>query len=167
MSESPRNWNRRGKNGIILFSQNVNLFKDFIYLFLERKEGREISMCGCLLRVPYRAPGLQPRHRPWQGIEPATLRFSGQHSIHTSQGPKCEFLFIYLFMYLFIFNGGDHTHVQSYLPRPLFSMKVSFSYHALHCFFPFGHLVLLITVPRSLDHYLQLFPRKVQNANLV
>ena len=35
----------------------------------ERKRGRETSMCGCLLC----APGLQPRHVPWVGIEPVTL----------------------------------------------------------------------------------------------
>ena len=39
-------------------------------------------MCGCLLHVPYWGPGLQPRHVPWLEIEPATLWFTGQHSIH-------------------------------------------------------------------------------------
>ena len=43
-------------------------FEDFIYLFLERGEGkekgRETSMCGCLSRAPYWGPGLQPRHVP-------------------------------------------------------------------------------------------------------
>ena len=48
---------------------------DFIYLFLERGEGRErvTSMCGCLLCAPYWGPGLQPRHVPCLGIELATL----------------------------------------------------------------------------------------------
>ena len=40
--------------------------KDFIYLFLDRKEGRktgrETSMCGCLSCTPYWGPGLQSRH---------------------------------------------------------------------------------------------------------
>ena len=42
------------------------LFKDFIYLFLDRvREGeREISMCGCFLSAPCWGPGLQPRPVP-------------------------------------------------------------------------------------------------------
>ena len=51
--------------------------KDFIYLFLERGEGRErereTSMCGCLLFTPCWGPGRQPRHVPWMGIQPAML----------------------------------------------------------------------------------------------
>ena len=45
-------------------------FKDFIYLFLGREEGREkergreTSVCGCLLRAHYWGPGPQPRHVP-------------------------------------------------------------------------------------------------------
>ena len=39
-------------------------------------------MCGRLSCAPYRGPGPQPRHVPWLGIEPATLRFTGWHSIH-------------------------------------------------------------------------------------
>ena len=58
-----------------------------IYLFLERekegrRKGRETSMCGCLSHAPNWAPGPQPRHVPWLGIEPATLWFTGRHSIH-------------------------------------------------------------------------------------
>ena len=42
----------------------VYFFKDFIYLFLERGDGKEKgpSMCGCLSHTPYWGPGLQPRH---------------------------------------------------------------------------------------------------------
>ena len=52
--------------------------KYFIYLyFIEgkggRKRGREASMYGCLLHIPYWGPGLQLGHVPWLGIEPATL----------------------------------------------------------------------------------------------
>ena len=54
--------------------------QDFIYLVLERGEGREkgreTSMCGCLSCGPYWGPGLQPRRVPWLGIEPATLWFA-------------------------------------------------------------------------------------------
>ena len=62
------------------------LFKDFIYLFLEGKGGRNIgketSMCGCLSHTPYWDPGLQPRHVPWLGIARATLWFTAWCSIH-------------------------------------------------------------------------------------
>ena len=47
-----------------------------------RKRGRETSMCGCLSCAPYWEPGPQPRHLLWLGIEPATLWFASQHSIH-------------------------------------------------------------------------------------
>ena len=51
------------------YSSNVFFFfKDFIYLFLDRGEGkergREISMCGCLSHAPYWGSGPQPRHVP-------------------------------------------------------------------------------------------------------
>ena len=53
-----------------LFLDYCNFLKDFIYLFLERGEGREreggreTSMCGCFLHTPYWGPGQQPRHVP-------------------------------------------------------------------------------------------------------
>ena len=58
----------------------------FIYFQREgkgkRKRGRETSMCGCLSHTPYWGPGPQYRHVPSLGMEPATLWFAGQHSIH-------------------------------------------------------------------------------------
>ena len=39
-------------------------------------------MCGCLPSTPHWRPRRQPRHVPWPVIEPATLWFTGQHSIH-------------------------------------------------------------------------------------
>ena len=69
-------------------------------------------MCGCLLCTPYWGPGLQPRHVPWLGIEPATLWFS-RPSLnplsHTSQGP-IDFLSHQFLMSLLLvvtcFSGG-------------------------------------------------------------
>ena len=61
-------------------------FKDFIYLSLERREGRkrgrETSVCGCPSHTPYWGPGLQPSHMFWLGIKPATLCFADRRSIH-------------------------------------------------------------------------------------
>ena len=62
------------------------LFFGRFYLFLERGKGgrkrsRETSICGCLSCAPYWGPGLQPRHVPWLGIQPASLRFVGRHSV--------------------------------------------------------------------------------------
>ena len=67
------------------FFQIYLFFEDFIYLFLDRREGREkerkrsinvwLSLTGDL-------PGLQPRHVPRLGIKPVTPWFAGQYSIH-------------------------------------------------------------------------------------
>ena len=49
---------------------------------MRRKRGREMLMCKRYInRLPL-GPSLQPRHVPWLGIEPATLWYTGQHSIH-------------------------------------------------------------------------------------
>ena len=47
-----------------------------------RKRGRKTSMCSCLSCTPWWGPGLQPGHAARLGIEPVTLWFTGQHSIH-------------------------------------------------------------------------------------
>ena len=50
------------------FSYLLFLKKDFIYLLLERREGRErgkeTSVCGFLLHASYWGPGPHPRHVP-------------------------------------------------------------------------------------------------------
>ena len=57
------------------------------YLLLERREGREkerernINAWLPFLHPLHWGPGPQPRHVPWLEIEPATLWFTGQHSI--------------------------------------------------------------------------------------
>ena len=67
--------------------ENFCFFKDFISLFLDRGEGRQkerkrnINVWLPLMHLP---PGTWPAIQAcaWLGIEPATLWFSGQHSIH-------------------------------------------------------------------------------------
>ena len=56
----------------------LNMFKDFIYLFLDRGAGREKGrretfMCGCLPCAPNWGPDPLPRPVPWLGIEPETF----------------------------------------------------------------------------------------------
>ena len=67
--------------------------KDFIYLFLERGEGkekeRETLMCACLSHAPCWGPGPQPRHVPWLGNQtghPLVCRPVLNPLSHTSQG---------------------------------------------------------------------------------
>ena len=73
----------KGKNSLYFISFFENYF---IYLFLERGEGRERGretlMCGCLSHTPNWGLGQQPRHVPWLGIQVVTLWFAGQHSVH-------------------------------------------------------------------------------------
>ena len=86
-------------------------FEDFIYLFWERREGRkkgrETSMCGCFWCTPYWGPDPQPRHVPWLGIEPVTLWFTGQTSIHWATPDRAFCLFVCFkdFIYLFLGRG--------------------------------------------------------------
>ena len=73
-------FNRRGK-AFFLFFFNLPLCSE---RKAGRKRGRETSMCGCLSHAPnwgsdlHATPGMCPR----LGIEPATLWFTGQYSIH-------------------------------------------------------------------------------------
>ena len=71
------------KEQISFFKQ---LFYLFIYLFLERGEGRETeretSMCGCLSCAPYWGPGPQPRHVPWLRIKTNNPLVCSPRSIH-------------------------------------------------------------------------------------
>ena len=78
--------------------------KDFIYLFLERGEGREggreKSICGCLSSAPYWGPGPQPRHAFWLGIEPVTFWFTGRCSTHWATPARASFFIYYFFLFI-------------------------------------------------------------------
>ena len=72
---------------LFCFPERNKIFKDFIFLFLDRGEGgeneREKNINVWLPLVSLQlGPGPQPRHVPGLRIEPATLWFTGWHSIH-------------------------------------------------------------------------------------
>ena len=65
------------------------IFKNSVYLFLERGEGREKDRerninAWLPIAYPNWGPVLQPRHVSWLGIKLVTLWYPVQHSIHLS-----------------------------------------------------------------------------------
>ena len=78
-----------------------------------RKRGRETSI-GCLSCAPDRGPVPQPRLVPWLGIEPATFRSIGQHSIH--RAPSARTLVFSLVSYTCM---CVHTHTHTHTHRRL------------------------------------------------
>ena len=77
-----------------------------MYLFIFRARGRQgegegekyqcarETLFGYLSHAPKWGPGLRPRHMPWLGIKPATLWFTGQHSIHWATPARAAVLFL-------------------------------------------------------------------------
>ena len=65
-------------------------------------------MCGCLSHTPNWGSSWQPRHVSWLGIEPGTLWFSGQRSIHWATPARTIFEFLTM--------TGHCNKVQSNLP---------------------------------------------------
>ena len=86
-------------------------------------------------------PGLQPRHVPWLGIEPETLWFTGQHSIHWAT-PARAFCFFNLFSKFF--SSSLHSMLfcvsfkymaywlDNYIFYKVFSPSVSSTHPAYH-----------------------------------
>ena len=122
------------------FSWKNFLFKKyFIYLFLERGEGRErgreTSMCGCLLCAPYWGPGQQPRHVRWLGIKLSDLlvcRPALNPPSHSSQGWKIFFdifysmglLLINVLNFVCFFNNSlFHLHSLFFILHSLFRIN--------------------------------------------
>ena len=74
----------------------------FIYLFLERWEGREKerernidvrdTLIGCLLHAPIWGAGTLPTCGPRLGIQAGTFQFAGQHSIHWTTPARAGFI---------------------------------------------------------------------------
>ena len=96
--------NKSLKNKSILY-----IFRRF-YLFIFRERGREgeregekhwcvrDTLISCLSHSPNWGPGLQPRHVPWLGIEPAAFQFTGQDSIHWVTPARAILYFNTLFL---------------------------------------------------------------------
>ena len=66
-----------------------------VYLLIVRESGNEgekkgwETLIGCFLQAPSWGPGLQPRHVPCLGTEPATLRSVGRPIWCAGQCPIC------------------------------------------------------------------------------
>ena len=76
----------------------VVVFKDFIYLFLEkgreREREEEKQQCVVASRMPPTGDLVcNPGMRPTLEIKPATLWFAGRHSIHRAT-PARAFVFV-------------------------------------------------------------------------
>ena len=91
-------------------TSSFSSLKKIFYLFIfreRRREGkregekhwcmRETSI-GCPLLTPNWGSGLQPRHVPWQGIEPATFQLAGWCSISWAIPARASYLSSYLFV---------------------------------------------------------------------
>ena len=79
--------------------------KDFIYLFLDRGEGREKEReRNISVWLPLGPP---PRHVPWLGIEPETLWFAGWFSVHWATTARGSFLlFLKNLLFINVSKGG-------------------------------------------------------------
>ena len=101
-------WHRSAKGKLLMTMREKHYLKPPIclkYFIIFRQSGREGEReggeregekeSGCLLSTPW-GPGPQPRHVPWLGIEPATLWFTGRHSIHWATPARAETLYLIL-----------------------------------------------------------------------
>ena len=86
--------------------------KDFVYLLLEKEEGRKkerernIDMLERHQSVafpvpPVWGPAPRPRHVPWLGIKPVTFRFTGQRSIHWATPARAPLGFLKYFLFTY------------------------------------------------------------------
>ena len=93
----------------------------------EGKEEREKHQCMVASRVPpTRRPGQKPRHVPWLGMEPATLWFTGWHSIHWATPARAQFI---------LNKWNNFLEIHSYLLRAYLCAGIVLST---------GHIVVVI-----------------------
>ena len=110
----------------ILFYRKGILFKKRLYSLIPRERGREGEKHQCVVasRASHWGHSRQPRHVPWLGVEPMTLRFAGRHSIHWTcqlgqeKGYFLSVRFVVFFLlnvYLIIFINCIIFHVMNML----------------------------------------------------
>ena len=106
-----------------LFSKYRIFLKDFIYLFLGRRGGREKERernINVKLPLSCPLPGLQPRHVSWLGIEPVTLWFTFWLALnplsHPSKGSTGGLFLGGWNDFVWHCNGGC---VTLHLPKPI------------------------------------------------
>ena len=67
----------------------------FILFFIFRQREREGKRLHCIVASCARPLlGTWPRHVPWSGIEPRTVWFTGQHSIHWATPARPVIMFL-------------------------------------------------------------------------
>ena len=114
------------------WSVNHTVFLSFFYRYylFFRKRGRKGEIEGekywcaretsinCPSHASHWGPGPQHKHVPWLGIEPETLQFAGQHSIHwaTPARASCTvFLLTWFHKHYMITVQGECLSVFQYI----------------------------------------------------
>ena len=100
-----------------LYTTNLSFLKkkkDFIYLFLERGEGRakereRIISVWLPLTWPHWGPGPQARHVPWLGIEPVTLCFAAHSQSTELHQPRHKSFPMSSVQHIWILQGDKST----------------------------------------------------------
>ena len=88
---------------------------------------------------PYWGPGPHPRHVPWPGIEPATLWFSGLHSMHWATPARAQKIFLRGTWTpeatIPIWTTTTYLTIQYYCTGKIWMLKKSRDFLLLHCAF--------------------------------
>ena len=105
-------------------------FLKILVIFRQRareweREGEKFNV-WLPLTHPYWGPGPQPWHVPWLGIQPATLWFAGQRSMHWATPARAHLphFFIYHFK---IWDSWFH-----HLPHTKYQQKMEWQIHSYH-----------------------------------
>ena len=115
----------------IFYHNTIVFLKILFYLFLERGERKEkerernINVWLPLIQ-PHWGPGLQPRHVPWLGIEPATFWFTARTQTTELYQP-------------------EHTTILHHTLLQIFTIDFTYVYvHIYTCFYVYMHIYIQI-----------------------